>query len=87
MIYIKNKIAIEKMAVAGKILAEMLVDLNEIIKPDISTLDIDTWIDKKLQQNKLVSKTKGFSSYKHASCVSVNDEIVHGVPNALKKLK
>ena len=44
MITIKNKMAIEKMATAGRILAQMFLEIPDIIKPGISTLEIDSWI-------------------------------------------
>ncbi len=87
MITIKNKMAIEKMATAGRLLSQIFLEIPDVIKPGISTLDIDTWISKKLQENKLVSATKGYGTYRHSSCISINDEVVHGVPQEAKKLK
>ena len=87
MITIKNKMAIEKMATAGRILAQMFLEIPDIIKPGISTLEIDSWISKKLQENKMISKTKGYKTYNHSSCISINEEVVHGVPQDSKKIK
>lgn len=87
MIIIKNKQSIEKMHSAGRILASMFQELKSFIKPGISTLDIDAWIDKFIIKNGLVSKTKGFKSYKHSCCISINDELVHGVPRSDKIIK
>lgn len=86
MIIIKNKASIMKMETAGKLLAGLLDDVAGIIKPGISTLEIDSWIDLELRKRGLVSKTKGYMGYRHSSCVSVNDEVVHGVPNKQTKL-
>lgn len=87
MIMIKNKIAREKMAVAGKLLAEVFCLLDKHIIEGISTYEIDLHIAKLLTQRKLLSQTKGFGTYKHVSCISVNDEVVHGVPSKDKTLK
>jgi methionyl aminopeptidase len=87
MITIKDNQAIEKMATAGRLLAQMLENIKELLVPDISTLELDTWIASYLKQHNLVSSTKGFMGYKHSSCISVNDEVVHGVPEATKKIK
>lgn len=86
MITIKNKIAISKMETAGRLLSKILHDVSELIKPGISTLEIDSWIAAKLSENELQSKAKGYRGYRHVSCISVNEEVVHGVPKAEKKL-
>ncbi len=84
MISIKNKISINKMFQAGRLLAEMFKMLEPLIRPGISTLKIDSLIENYLNKNGLVSKTKGYKGYKHVCCVSINDEVVHGVPEAHK---
>ena len=84
MIIIKNKEALDAMLVAGRLLAELFEELKSFIVPGISTLDIDTYVTTYLQKHKLVSQTVGYAGYRHASCVSLNDEVVHGVPQAVK---
>jgi len=86
MIIIKNKASIMKMETAGKLVAGLFEEIGSIIKPGVSTFEIDSWIDLELRKRGLVSKTKGYMGYRHSSCVSVNDEVVHGVPNKHKKL-
>lgn len=86
MITIKNKAAIAKMEEAGKRLAAIFVDLPMIIRPGITTLEIDAWIERKQKEADLVSKSKGYKGYKHVSCISVNDEVVHGMPTDRKIL-
>lgn len=87
MVTIKNKFAIEKMTEAGQLLAQIFVEIPTILHPGITTEQIDQYISSKLQANKLVSQTKGYKTYKHSSCISINDEVVHGVPSSLKKLQ
>lgn len=86
MIVIKNKDSIRKMEQAGKLLVEIFQEIAPLIKPGISTLEIDTEIAKLLKQKGLMSRTKGYMGYQHVSCISVNDEVVHGVPSIDKKL-
>ena len=81
MISIKNISAIRKMEEAGQLLASIFSELPTIIRVGVTTFDIDQWIEKQLLSRGLVSKTKGYGSYKHVSCISVNDVVVHGVPN------
>ncbi|MCL4361126.1 type I methionyl aminopeptidase [Candidatus Dependentiae bacterium] len=87
MVTIKNKLAIEKMFTAGQYLAEIFVDLKSQIQAGKSTLQLDQWFEEQLVKKKMVSKCKGYGSYKHVSCISVNDEVVHGVPRSTKILK
>ncbi len=87
MITIKNKSSIEKMEVAGKLLSQIMYQVAEIIVPDVSTLDIDLWIENKLKENGLISKAKGYRGYPCSTCISVNDEVVHGIPKKNKILK
>lgn len=87
MITIKNKISVAKMEKAGKLLQEIFDELSGFITEGISTLDIDAKIAELQKQKKLVSKTLGYRGYKHVSCISLNDEVVHGVPSASRILK
>lgn len=83
MIVIKNSLALSKMRDAGKKLSEVIAETINIIKPGLTTLEIDSFIHKKLKENKLDSRCKGYMGYKHVSCISVNDVVVHGVPSKL----
>ncbi len=87
MIIIKDKRAQEAMAITGELLATIFSDLGSFIEAGLSTLDVDSWIEKKLASKSMVSQTKGYMGYKHVSCISVNDEVVHGVPSSSKVLK
>lgn len=80
MIQIKNKLSIQKMAYAGHLLAEVFCDLENNVKQGVSTASIDAWIATQLQMKGLVSRTKGYRGYRHVSCISINNEVVHGVP-------
>lgn len=80
-ICIKNKTSLRKMEQAGILLAQVLQGVSACIKPGVSTLDIDSWIEKELHKRQLVSQSKGYVGYKHVSCISVNDVVVHGIPS------
>lgn len=80
MITIKNSYAIEAMTTAGRLLAEIFERIPAYLVPGRSTLEIDSWIAQQLDAVKLVSQSKGYMGYRHVSCISINDEIVHGVP-------
>lgn len=87
MIKIKNKRALEAIRGAGKRIAQVLHDVAQVVVAGASTLDIDQWVMLELKRHSLVSQTKGYRGYQHVTCVSVNDELVHGVPRKEKILK
>jgi len=87
MIKKKDRASIEKMATAGSHLAEIFELLAVQIVPGMSTLQIDALVDRELAERGLRSETTGYMGYAHASCASVNDEVVHGVPSAHRMLK
>lgn len=82
MITIKNKQSIQKMETAGRLLSEMFNELSVIVVPGLSSLALDSWISDYLIRNDLVSKSKGYKGYRHVCCISINEEVVHGVPRA-----
>jgi methionyl aminopeptidase len=78
---IKSKQALEKMRTAGKLLADIFEKISPIVREGVSTAFIDAWIEEELQKRQLVSQSKGYKGYRHVSCISVNDVVVHGVPS------
>lgn len=67
---------------AGKVTAEVLNLLNDFIKPGLSTLDVDKYVEKIIRDHKMVPTFKGYGGFPGSACVSVNDEIIHGIPSA-----
>lgn len=78
---IKNKIAIEKMKIAGKRLALILEGIKSSVIAGISTFELDRLIEEKMHKFELYPECKGYAGYKHATCISVNECIVHGIPS------
>lgn len=87
MITIKNKSSIAKMEQAGTFLQQVFEAVKPLVRPGVSTLEIDAAIAHGLKKYNLVSKSMGYKGYKHVSCISVNDEVVHGVPRKTVTLK
>lgn len=80
MICIKNTYEIEKMMEAGKRLAIIFQHLHHVVVAGATTLEIDQWIQNSLQEYNLKTTMKGYRGYGYVSCISINDEVVHGVP-------
>lgn len=87
VIVIKNKAAIHKMRIAGHKLATIMQGVSERICPGVTTLELNHWIAQQVKKAEMVSRTKGYMGYRHESCISVNDEVVHGIPSKEKVLK
>lgn len=82
MITIKSKAAIAKMIEAGKRLTSIFSELPTVISVGKTTAEIDTWIEKSIIDKGLTSRMKGYHGYRHVSCISLNDIVVHGVPRS-----
>ncbi len=66
---------------AGKVCGQILRDLADIIKPGISTLEIDRFVEKTVREHGMTAAEKGYCGYPASVCVSINDEVVHGIPS------
>lgn len=86
-ITIKSEREIEKMREAGKILADVHDKLAEIIAPGISTMDIDRKGEELIRKAGCIPSFLNYEGYPASICVSVNDEVVHGIPNDSNILK
>lgn len=84
---IKSKREIELMRESCKILAEVHARLGEAIKPGISTLEIDVLGERLIRSQGCVPNFLHYNGYPASICVSVNDEVVHGIPSKDRILK
>jgi len=66
----------------GRALARLFLSLADSVKPGVSTLKLDKLIEEMLIERGFVSQTKGYMGYRHASCISLNSVVVHGVPSS-----
>lgn len=80
MITLKSPREIKEMQKSGQILAGMHIGLRDIIKPGISSWEIEKFARKYFKEHDAIAEQIGFEGYKYATCVSVNDEICHGFP-------
>lgn len=80
MIIIKTKDEILKMKEAGKILANVHKEIAQMVKPGITTMDIDEFVEAYLKKHNASPEQKGYHGYPYATCASINDEICHGFP-------
>ena len=77
---IKTAREIELMREAGRLLEKVHNELAEFIRPGISTLDIDRFGEKLIRSLGCTPNFLNYNGYPASICVSVNDEVVHGIP-------
>jgi len=94
MIYLKSKTEIEKMRVPAEIMKKVLKAMEENIREGISTEELDTIAENVMKENGAAPSFrgvecmyKGGKRFRHATCISVNEEIIHGIPSPTKILK
>ena len=79
-IIIKSDIEIDAMRQAGRIVAEILQKISERVRPGVKTKELDIIAETELEIRRATSSFKGYHGFPANLCVSVNDEIVHGIP-------
>ena len=87
MITIKSQREIELMAKAGHIVALVFEGLKDKIRPGLSTQDIADIAEKIIRDNGAYPTFLNYSGYPGAVCVSINEELVHGIPSKHRILR
>lgn len=78
---LKSPAEIEIMRKAGRILAEILKRLGEAVEPGKTPMDLERLSEELFQENKVEPGFKGYRGYPNICCISVNEAVVHGIPN------
>ncbi|MBQ6469984.1 MAG: type I methionyl aminopeptidase [Lachnospiraceae bacterium] len=84
---IKTQHEIELMRQSGKLLEEVHDTLRDFIKPGITTKDIDRYGEELIRERGGIPNFLHYEGYPASICVSVNEEVVHGIPTEERKLK
>ena len=72
---------------SGKVTGFILKELENFIRPGISTADIDKFVEDTIRKNGMIPSFKGYGGFPASACVSINDEVVHGIPDKKRILK
>lgn len=80
MIQRKSTREIKLMAEAGKLLADIHKEIAKMIKPGVTTMEIDQFAEKYMRDHGAIPEQIGYNGYQYATCASINDEICHGFP-------
>lgn len=87
MIQLKNAAQIELMKVAGRITGEALAVAEELIRPGISTFEIDKAIRSHIEKSGAKPSFLGYGGFPGSACISINDEVIHGIPSKKRILQ
>lgn len=83
-IVIRSEREIEMMARAGAIVASVLEAVRPVVVPGRTARELDAEIERRIRRAGAVPSFKGYQGFPAASCVSVNDQVVHGIPDGYR---
>lgn len=81
---LKDKKELELMAEPNRMVAIILKELGDMVKAGIETRDIDNFIENRILEFHAKPAFKGYRGFPASSCISINEEIVHGIPGKRK---
>jgi len=81
MIIGKSKKELDKMRAAGRLVGQVLAHLRTLVKPGVTTLEIDYAAEKMIRDAGALPTFKGYNGFPFSICASVNEQIVHGFPS------
>ena len=84
---IKSAREIEIMRKSSRIVATVLSEVRDLVKPGMSTLDLDTYAEKRIREQGAEPSFKGYQGFPGSICSSINNEVVHGIPSKTKIIK
>ncbi|MFB2934283.1 type I methionyl aminopeptidase [Aerosakkonemataceae cyanobacterium BLCC-F154] len=86
-IEIKSQREIDIMRQAAKIVATVLKEISQTVEPGMTTADIDAYAEKRIREMGAAPSFKGYMGFPASICSSINNEVVHGIPNAKKVIR
>jgi methionyl aminopeptidase len=87
VIVLKSAREIAIMRRAGHILAGVVERLRGFVKPGMSTLDVDQDVEAYIHREGAAPAFKGYRGFPATACISINEEVVHGIPSAKRKIR
>lgn len=82
MIYLKSPAEIEAMRAANQIVVRVMKAVQDLIRPGIATRELDRAADEIISKAGAQPAFKGYRGFPNTLCVSINEEVVHGIPGA-----
>ncbi|WP_066381916.1 type I methionyl aminopeptidase [Anabaena sp. CA = ATCC 33047] len=86
-IEIKSPREIDIMRQSAKIVATVLKEISQLVKPGMTTADLDAYAEKRIREMGATPSFKGYHGFTGSICSSINNEVVHGIPNPKKVIR
>lgn len=87
MVHLKSKQEIDMMRKAGAMVGLILDEVSTLVKPGVSTYELDAYCESRCRELGAKPAFKGYNGFPGSLCVSVNEEVVHGIPSKKRILK
>ncbi|HEY6291143.1 MAG TPA: type I methionyl aminopeptidase [Terriglobia bacterium] len=87
MIVCRSKAEIEKLRRSGRIVRQLLEETRQQVRPGNTTLDLEAFVEKRIAELGVRAAFKGYRGYPCCLCVSINQEIIHGIPSGRRRLQ
>ncbi|KKI98360.1 type I methionyl aminopeptidase [Prochlorothrix hollandica] len=84
---VKSKREITIMREASRIVATVLKEISEMVEPGQTTWDLDVYAEKRIREMGATPSFKGYHGFPCSICASINNEVVHGIPNRKKTIR
>ncbi len=86
-IILKSPVELERMHRAGLVVWDMLRSLRDMVQPGTTTMDLEKFAERRTAERGARAAFKGYLGYPCVLCTSINQEVVHGIPSAARKLR
>lgn len=87
MVTRKSNREIELMKIAGRIVALAHHEVSKAIRPGVSTKELDEIVERVIRENDAIPSFLNYNGFPASACISINEEVVHGIPSPTRKLK
>ena len=87
MIIVKNSLQLSAMKDAGRITAEALLEAREVLRAGMTTKELDDKIHRYIVKCGAKPSFLGYSGFPGSACISLNDEVIHGIPSHRRVIK
>jgi len=79
-IKLKSADQVDKMQASADVLASVFLEIRELVRPGVTTGELDLAVDARIREAGCVPSFKGYQGFPASACISVNEEVVHGIP-------
>jgi methionyl aminopeptidase len=86
-IELKSKRELEFMRESARIVAVVLKEVSQMIVPGMTTKDVDTYAERRIREMGAVPSFKGYCKFPASICISINNEVVHGIPSPKRVIR